>query len=111
MIVARKRRKSRDQRMRNCPACKHELDQVAIVQGKCPHCGAILRKLSQRTFDNKKLPAANGPSTDEADDFDLDELLELGQTDTDPGSSTIEISDVTLDDDEPAVDVEDMTPL
>ena len=33
------------------------------------------------------------------------------QTDTDPGSHTIEISDVTLDDDEPAVDVDDITPL
>jgi WD40 repeat protein/serine/threonine protein kinase len=99
--------------MRNCPACQHELDQVAIVQGKCPHCGAILRKLSQRTFDNKKLPAANGggPSADEPDDFNLDDLPELGQTDTDPGSHTIEISDVTLDDDEPAVDVDDITPL
>ena len=99
--------------MRNCPACQHELEQAAIVQGKCPHCGAILRKLSQRTFDNKRLPAANGnsPSADEVDEFNLDEFLKPEQTDTDPGSHTIEISDVTLDDDEPAVDIDDVTPL
>src|SRR4051812_3816311 len=96
--------------MRNCPACQHELDQAAIVQGKCPHCGAILRKLSQRTFDNKRLPAANGNDTS-ADEFNLDEFLELGQSDTDPGSHTIEITDVTLGDDEPAVDIDDVTPL
>jgi WD40 repeat protein/serine/threonine protein kinase len=99
--------------MRNCPACQHELDQAAIVQGKCPHCGAILRKLSQRTFDSKRLPTGNGndASADEVNEFNLDEFLEAEQTDTDPGSHTIEISDVVLDDDEPAVDIDDVTPL
>src|SRR6476620_478352 len=113
MIVARSRDQSRDQRMRNCPVCQHELEQSAIVQGKCPHCGAILRKLSQRTFDNKRLPTANGNSAspDEADEINLDELLELGQTDTDPGSHTIEISDVTLDDEDPVAEIDDVTPL
>src|SRR5689334_788906 len=98
--------------MRNCNSCQRELDQAAIVQGKCPHCGAILRKLSRRTFDNKRLPATNGngASTDEVNEFDLDEFLEAEQTDTDRGSHTIEISDVVLDD-ERAVDVEDITPL
>lgn len=97
--------------MRTCNACQHELDQAAIVQGTCPHCGAILRKLSQRTFDNKRLPGQkdNAQTTDE--EFNLDKFLELGQTDTDHGGQTIEVSDVTLGDDEPAVDVEDMTPL
>src|SRR4026207_1476474 len=106
MIVARLRGQSRDQRMRNCPACQHELEQAAIVQGKCPHCGAILRKLSQRTFDNKRLPAANGNATsdDEVDEFDLDDFLKPEQTDTDQGGHTIEISEVTIEDDEPAVD-------
>src|SRR5690349_11496472 len=99
--------------MRNCPACQHELEQAAIVQGKCPHCGAILRKLSQRTIDNKRLPAekGNSPSSDEVDEFDLDSFLKPEQTDTDADPlRTIEISDVTLDD-EPAVDVDDVTPL
>ena len=99
--------------MRNCPACQHELEQAAIVLGKCPHCGAILRKLSQRTFDNKRLPADSGDdaSADEVDEFILDEFLKPEQADTDSGSHTIEISDVTPDDDEPAVDVDDITPL
>src|SRR6478735_3812484 len=104
--------------MRNCPVCKHELEQAAIVLGKCPHCGALLRKLSQRTFDNKRLPATpgNSASGDEADEFNLDDLLELGQTDTDPGSHTIEISEATLDGielevDEPDADIDDATPL
>src|SRR6476620_12201263 len=109
MIVARSRDQSRDQRMRNCPACRHELEQAAIVQGKCPHCGAILRKLSQRTFDNKRLPAASGnnPSADDVAEFDLDDFVKPEQTDTDPGSHTIEISKVTPEDDEPAADPDD----
>src|SRR6476619_5849663 len=99
--------------MRNCPACHHELEQAAIVQGKCPHCGAILRKLSQRTFDNKRLPAASGnnPSADDVAEFDLDDFVKPEQTDTDPGSHTVEISKVAPEADDPAVDVDDVTPL
>src|SRR6476620_9592469 len=103
MIVARSRDQSRDQRMRNCPACQHELEQAAVVQGKCPHCGAILRKLSQRTFENKRLLAGNenSPSIDEVNEFDLDDFAKPEQTDTDPGSHTIEINDITFEGDEP----------
>jgi WD40 repeat protein/serine/threonine protein kinase len=105
--------------MRNCPACQHELDQVSIVQGKCPHCGAILRKLSQRTFDSKRVPdPASGDSVDdEVDEFNLDEFVKPEQTDTDPGSRTIEISEasevteITFEDNESPVDLEDATPL
>jgi hypothetical protein len=99
--------------MRNCPACQHELDQLAIVQGKCPHCGAILRKLSQRTFDNKRLPTAgvNNPSSEEDDDFDLEDFLRPQQTDTDQGGHTVEISRATVEENEPAEDLEDATPL
>src|SRR6478735_4126682 len=118
MIVARPRGKSREPRMRNCPACQQELDQFAIVQGKCPHCGAILRKLSQRTFDSKRMPGSPADSLDDqVDEFNLDDFLKPEQHDTDPGSHTIEISDVeqiteiTFDDDEPAVDLDDVTPL
>src|SRR5258708_2105854 len=99
--------------MRNCPACQHELEQAAVVQGKCPHCGAILRKLSQRTFDNKRLPAANGNnlSADEVAEFDLDDFVKPEQTDTEAGRNTIESSKVTHEDDEPAVVADDVTPL
>src|SRR3954471_14998234 len=97
--------------MRTCNSCQHELDQAAIVQGKCPHCGAILRKLSQRTFDSKRLSGSNDNAQTTDEEFNLDKFLELGQTDTDQGSHTIEISDVTLGDDEPVVDVDDITPL
>ena len=97
--------------MRTCHSCQHELDQAAIVQGVCPHCGAILRKLSQRTFDSKGLRDTNGSSKsgEEPNEFNLDELLEL--TDTDQGGATIEVSDISLGDDEPPIDVEDITPL
>jgi len=99
--------------MRNCPACNHELEQAAVVQGKCPHCGAILRKLSQRTFENKRLPAAsdNSPSADEVNEFDLDDFTKAEQTDTDPGSHTIEINDVTFGEDELGLEIVEATPL
>src|SRR5215203_4418093 len=99
--------------MRNCPACQHELEQAAVVQGKCPHCGAILRKLSQRTFENKRLPAGNenSPSTDEVNEFDLDDFAKAQQTDTDPGSHTIEINDITFEEDDLSLDIVDLTPL
>ncbi|HEX5470570.1 MAG TPA: protein kinase, partial [Lacipirellulaceae bacterium] len=99
--------------MRTCPSCQHDLDQAAVVQGKCPHCGAILRKLSQRTFENKRLQdiASVSSSSDEVNEFDLDKLVEHDLTDTDQGGQTIEISDVTLGDDEPPVEIDDITPL
>ena len=99
--------------MRNCPSCQHELEQLAIVRGQCPHCGAILRKLSQRTFEDKRLPAggSESPSENSVDEFDLDEFIDLGQSDTDPGSRTVEISGTSFEDDEPSVNPDDITPL
>ncbi len=122
--------------MRTCHACHRELDQAAILKGECPHCGAILRKLSQRTIDDRRLhdPTDDVKTGDDADRIDPDELLEL--TDTDQGGPTIEIGEFKLDkknaaavdsdditppdvfgesdrsdDDDPAVDDDDITPL
>src|SRR5262249_20828476 len=79
---------------------------------------AILRKLSQRTFDSKRVPGSPADSLDDqVDEFNLDDFLKPEQHDTDLGSHTIEISDVeqvteiTFDDDAPAVDLDDITPL
>ena len=49
--------------MSTCHACKHELIPAAILDGKCPHCGALLRKLSQRTIDSKGLRGSDGEAT------------------------------------------------
>jgi WD40 repeat protein/serine/threonine protein kinase len=62
-----------------------------MVTGKCPHCGAVLRKLAQRTI-------ADTRKRDEADpnkpiELILDESVELEITDTDKGGATIERSD------------------
>src|SRR5688572_24550416 len=40
--------------MRKCHACQREVDQAAVTAGKCPHCGAVLLKLSQRTIEDKQ---------------------------------------------------------
>ena len=56
-------------------------------------------------------PTGAAKSSDDVGEFNLDELLEHELTDTDQGGQTIEISDVTLGDDEPSVDIEDITPL
>ncbi len=98
--------------MRTCPVCQHELDQTALVQGKCTNCGAILRKLSQRSIDDKRVrgPNEGGPTSDESGEINLDESLDLELTDTDQGGATLEIIGSALDDD-PAVDQDDITPL
>jgi WD40 repeat protein/serine/threonine protein kinase len=98
--------------MRTCHSCQHELDQAAIVSGECPNCGAILRKLSQRTIGDARLREPNGDtqSSDEADVFNLDESVDLEITDTKHSGPTIEISDSALDDDEISID-DDPTPL
>lgn len=98
--------------MRTCHSCHHELDPGAILAGKCPHCGVVLRKLSQRTFDVKKLRETGdgGTSAESVDEFNLDDVLEL--TDTDQIGATIQSgSFVKVGDDEPAVDPDDVTPL
>src|SRR5436309_3233884 len=114
--------------MRNCNSCQRELDQAAIVQGKCPHCGAILRKLSRRTFDNKRLPAANGngasdddvkrPTVEERsdaaedgdDEYKRDESHEAELQDTDPGSQQNKVQGSDRHEDNPAVDDDNITP-
>ncbi|HEX4414190.1 MAG TPA: protein kinase, partial [Lacipirellulaceae bacterium] len=74
--------------MRTCHACKRDLDTQSLVTGKCPHCGAVLRKLAQRTIDDARLPTDADKSQDIeliVDDSD-DDLR-----DTDQGGATIEL--------------------
>ncbi len=40
--------------MSNCHACKRELDQSSMDAGRCAHCGAAVRKISQRTIEDKQ---------------------------------------------------------
>jgi WD40 repeat protein/serine/threonine protein kinase len=100
--------------MRTCHACHNELSQASVLEGKCPHCGALLRKLSQRTIDTTKLREANGKSPDTAVSEDLlsDEPPKVELTDTDQAGATIESKDLEIifDDDAPQPD-EDATPL
>jgi WD40 repeat protein/serine/threonine protein kinase len=84
--------------MRKCHVCQRELDAAAATSERCPHCGAVLRKLAQRTIDDKKslrgpddgvdaaavtLEAAAGTPASE-------ESLDLELTDTGQGGATIE---------------------
>src|SRR4051812_11175884 len=100
--------------MRSCHACHNELSPASILQGKCPHCGAVLRKLSQRTIDTTKLRDGNGKSaaTVESDDFLSGERPKAELTDTDQPGATIENKEleIVFDDDAPLPD-EDSTPL
>src|SRR5215813_133082 len=74
--------------MRTCHACKRELDTTSLVSGKCPHCGAVLRKIAQRTIDDARLPTDAGKSQDI--EIVVDESEE-DQKDTDQGGATIEL--------------------
>ncbi|HJQ79871.1 MAG TPA: serine/threonine-protein kinase, partial [Lacipirellulaceae bacterium] len=40
--------------MAKCHACKRELDQSSLEANRCSHCGAPVRKISQRTIDDKR---------------------------------------------------------
>lgn len=80
--------------MRTCPACQQELDAAAVTAGKCPHCGTVLRKLAQRSIDDKRLGQQPMPSDDQGlVTFELtpEESIDLVTTDTDASGATIEI--------------------
>jgi WD40 repeat protein/serine/threonine protein kinase len=87
--------------MKQCHACQHVLDQSAVTAGQCPHCGAILRKLSQRTIDDKHLLRDSDKDALEqrATQPDLtsggspsEESLDLEITDTGRAGATIQMS-------------------
>src|SRR5215207_7690305 len=91
--------------MRTCHACQRELSTTAMMKGKCPHCGAVLRKISQRTIDDTRLRDEKEPKeielivdeSDESIDLQIDRLTQQ-TTDTDQGGATIELqSFVDLD--------------
>lgn len=76
--------------MRTCHACQRELDPLAVVAGKCPHCGATLRKLAPRTIDDTRMRDESGQlKTSEASDESLD--IEVTDTEKDVGA-TIELT-------------------
>jgi len=78
--------------MQNCHACNGELEQKAIVKGKCPRCGALLRKLSARTIDDTRLRDEDGESKPiELILDESEESIDLDATDTDQGGATIEL--------------------
>src|SRR4051812_22958864 len=74
--------------MRICHACKCDLDTTSLVTGKCPHCGAVLRKLAQRTIDDARLQDDSGKSKDI--ELIVDESAD-DLKDTDQGGATIEL--------------------
>ncbi|MCI0331620.1 MAG: protein kinase [Planctomycetes bacterium] len=82
--------------MRTCHACHHELDAAALTAGTCPHCGAVLRKLAQRTIDDKHLvrdrPADSEEPSGATYEIVPEESIDLELTDTDQGGPTIELS-------------------
>src|SRR5688572_20891120 len=41
--------------MQTCHACQRELDEQSLAAGRCANCGAVVRRLSQRTIEDPKL--------------------------------------------------------
>ena len=75
--------------MRTCHACNRELDTASLVTGKCPHCGAVLRKIAQRTIDDARVLG----DTAKAQDIEL--IIDESDDDlkdTDQGGATIELN-------------------
>lgn len=90
--------------MRICHACQRELDEKSLTAGRCAHCNAKVRKLSQRSIDIKRLvrgrkgnkaPADEGPPT-------AQETYELGDPDVSDVGATIELTPADTAHDEPA---------
>ncbi|MCC7476220.1 MAG: protein kinase [Pirellulales bacterium] len=78
--------------MRTCHACQRELEALAVMSGKCPHCGAVLRKIAPRTISDTRVRDETGDA-DEASSV-AGESHETGPTDSgaDPGGATVELS-------------------
>lgn len=96
--------------MRTCHACHHELDSEALAAGTCPQCGAILRKLAQRTIDDKNLlseqPAVSEDPNGATFLLDLDKSIDLELSDTDQGGQTIELDSSNVGHvTEPSIDI------
>ena len=84
--------------MRTCHSCQRELDATATVNGKCPHCGAKLRKISQRTIDDTRLRDDKAPKELELIIDGSDESIDLETTaknqkttEANQGGATIEL--------------------
>jgi len=60
--------------MRTCHTCNLEIEPADLTAGTCPHCGAVVRKVAQRTIDDKGLLAGDPLATTESSGptFDLD---------------------------------------
>jgi WD40 repeat protein len=57
--------------MQTCHQCKRELDDQALEARRCPHCGAIVRKLSQRTIEDKHSLRGRKAKDEKESDDDL----------------------------------------
>ncbi len=83
--------------MRQCHACHGELNQAALAAGKCPHCGAILLKLSQRTIEDKRVPREPQSGTRDtdanvaSDELAFAETLEPDVFEIGPAEPTFEV--------------------
>src|ERR1700742_5377491 len=74
--------------MRTCHACNREFDTTSLVTGKCPHCGAVLRKLAQRTIDDARLP----PDAGKTQDIKIIVDAPADPKDTNVGGATIQLN-------------------
>lgn len=82
--------------MRKCQSCDYELNSDELTAENCPNCGALLRRLAQRTIDDSHLSQDDNRQTIGVDDLTFDpnakESIELELTeDDDPGNKTIDL--------------------
>lgn len=81
--------------MRICHACQRELEPASLSAGRCAHCGATIRNLSQRTFEDKRKPLGpQKPSDSEQtiDSINLDPSIDLPGSGASRPDATIELA-------------------
>jgi len=103
--------------MKNCPACQAAVDESSLAAGRCAYCGAVLRKIPQRTVRDvqpiveealseetaEEVSAADATKQDNQEtvqdpdaiqtmEFDLDKSSELRADDGPHGTTTIDFS-------------------
>ena len=85
--------------MRVCHACQRELEKASLDTGRCVPCGAVVRTLAQRTFEDKRGPR-NPPAREDTDNpsktldhMATDPSIELPPLSDDRPAPTLEIGD------------------
>jgi len=59
--------------MKNCPACQAAVDESSLAADRCAYCGAVLRKVPQRSVQDIQPIVEKDPDAIQTLEFDIEE--------------------------------------